>query len=70
MDDENPEVAFRAGSIVRWSIKGKDLPETGTLLYLGTEGDISSGIQTIAYVIRHSDMRVARKHPLELKFDK
>ena len=66
MDDENTKSTYGAGGTVEWVDKGE--PVTGTFLYMGGEGNPSSGIYTYAYVVRHTDRKIKRILPTRLTF--
>jgi hypothetical protein len=66
MDDANAQISYRSGSTVEWKHGGDTV--TGTFLYMGSEGDNSSGIYTYAYLVRHSDKRLIRILPTRLTF--
>lgn len=66
MDDQDAKGFVTHGATVAWTTAEGEA--TGVFLYMGTEGDQSNGLRTMAYVIRHSDNKIQQILPYRLTF--
>jgi hypothetical protein len=66
MDDKDAKGLVTHGATVSWTTTEGEA--TGSFLYIGTEGDQTKGLRTLAYVIRHADNKIQQILPHRLTF--